>query len=171
MDRKNILLIGFMGTGKSTVSTRLKKCLGMKEVDTDALIVERESMSISDIFAQKGEEAFRNMETALLEELKSEHNLIVSCGGGMALRDCNAAIMKAAGTVVWLTAEPETILERVKDDDSRPLLRGNKNTAFIGDLLEKRRPKYEAAADIAVVTDHRTVEDICDEIFRRVSEN
>ena len=72
MDRKNILLIGFMGTGKSTVSSRLKKRLDMKEVDTDALIVEREGMSISDIFAQKGEEAFRNMETALLKELESE---------------------------------------------------------------------------------------------------
>ena len=74
------------------------------------------------------------------------------------------------GTVVWLTAEPETILERVKDDDSRPLLKGNKNTAFIGDLLEKRRPKYEAAADIAVATDHREIEEICDEIIRRIEE-
>ena len=170
MDRKNILLIGFMGTGKSTVSARLKERLNMKEVDTDALIVNREGMSISDIFAQKGEEAFCNMETALLEALKTEHNLIVSCGGGMALRGTNAAIMKAAGTVVWLTAEPETILERVKDDDSRPLLKGNKNTAFIGDLLEKRRPKYEAAADIAVATDHREIEEICDEIIRRIEE-
>lgn len=171
MDRKNILLIGFMGTGKSTVSSRLKKRLGMKEVDTDALIVKREGMSISDIFAQKGEEAFRNMETALLEELESQRNLIISCGGGMALRDENAAIMKAAGTVVWLTAEPETILKRVKNDDSRPLLRGNKNTAFISDLLEKRRPKYEAAADIAVATDYRKINDICDEIIRKIDEN
>lgn len=170
MDRKNILLIGFMGTGKSTVSARLKERLNMKEVDTDALIVKREGMTISNIFAEKGEEAFRNMETALLEELKSERNLIISCGGGMALRDTNATIMKAAGTVVWLTAEPETILERVKDDDSRPLLRGNKNTAFIGDLLEKRRSKYEAVADIAVVTDYRKIDDICDEIIRRIDE-
>jgi shikimate kinase len=169
MDRKNIVLIGFMGTGKSTISSRLKDRLTMKEIDTDALIVEREGMSISDIFAEKGEEAFRNMETELLRELKNERNLIVSCGGGMALRDTNAAIMKAAGTVVWLTAAPETILERVKYDDSRPLLRGNKNTKFIGDLLEKRRPKYEAAADVTVATDGRSVDDICDEIIRKLS--
>ena len=97
MERKNILLIGFMGTGKSTVSARLKKMLGMKEIDTDALIVEQEGMTISDIFAQKGEEAFRNMETDLLRRLKDEKNLIVSCGGGMALRDENASIMKEAG--------------------------------------------------------------------------
>lgn len=170
MERKNILLIGFMGTGKSTVSAQLKKMLGMKEIDTDALIVEQEGMTISDIFAQKGEEAFRNMETDLLRRLKDEKNLIVSCGGGMALRDENATIMKEAGTVVWLTATPETILKRVKNDDSRPLLRGNKNVEFIGDLLEKRRPKYEAASDISVETDGRSVQDICEEIISRLSE-
>lgn len=170
MERKNILLIGFMGTGKSTVSARLKKELDMKEVDTDMLIEKRQGMTISDIFAQKGEEAFRNMETELLKELKSERNLIISCGGGMALRDENAAVMKEAGTVVWLTAEPETILERVKHDDSRPLLRGNKNVEFIGNLLEQRYSKYKAAADAAVATDHRTVKDICGEIIRKMCE-
>lgn len=168
MERKNILLIGFMGTGKSTVSRRLHQLLGMKEVDTDAMIVEREGMSISDIFAQKGEEAFRNMETELLRELKVEKNLIVSCGGGMALRDENAAIMKEAGTVVWLTATPETILKRVEHDDSRPLLRGNKNVGFISNLLNKRYPKYEAAADIQVVTDDCSVQDICEEIIGKL---
>ena len=91
MDRKNILLIGFMGTGKSSISRRLKKLLNMREVDTDAMIVEREGMSISEIFDQKGEEAFRNMETELLRELKYEKNLIISCGGGMALRDSVAS--------------------------------------------------------------------------------
>ena len=134
MDRKNILLIGFMGTGKSTISRRLHKLLEMKEIDTDALIASREGMSISDIFATKGEEAFRNMETELLRELKNERNLIISCGGGMALRDENAEIMKEAGTVVWLTAKPETILKRVEHDESRPLLRGNKNVPFIENL-------------------------------------
>ncbi len=168
MERKNILLIGFMGTGKSTVSSRLKEQLGMNEVDTDKLIEKQQGMHISDIFAEKGEEAFRNMETELLRQLKSERNLIISCGGGMALRDENAAIMKEAGVVVWLTAAPETILERVKHDDSRPLLRGNKNVDFIRNLLEQRNPKYTAAADVAVATDHRPVRDICEEIIRRV---
>lgn len=168
MQKDNILLIGFMGTGKSTVSAYLKSKLGMKEVDTDKMIEEQEGMSISDIFARKGEDTFRNMETELLKRLKAEHNLIVSCGGGMALRDTNAAIMKEAGTVVWLTAEPETILERVKNDDSRPLLRGNKNTDFIADLLEKRSSKYKAASDFSVATDKRRPEDICDEIVRKM---
>ncbi len=165
---KNILLIGFMGTGKSTVSAKLKELTGMNELDTDACIVEREGMSISDIFSMKGEDAFRDMETALLKELENETDLIVSCGGGMALRETNAKIMKAAGTVVWLKAAPETILERVKYDDSRPLLRGNKNVPFIADLLEKRSPKYTAAADVWVDTDGRSVEDICKEIIEKV---
>lgn len=168
MDKKNILLIGFMGTGKSTISEKLKTLLGMREIDTDALIEEREGMSISDIFSQKGEEAFRNMETELLRELKQSKDLIVSCGGGMALRDENAGIMKEAGTVVWLTAKPATILERVKYDDSRPLLRGNKNEKFISDLLEQRYPKYEAAADVKVETDGRTVQEICEEIMSQL---
>ena len=168
MDRKNILLIGFMGTGKSSISRRLKKLLNMKEVDTDAMIAEREGMSISDIFAEKGEEAFRNMETQLLRELRHEKNLIISCGGGMALREENASIMKDAGTVVWLKATPETILKRVEHDDSRPLLRGNKNVEFISNLLKQRNPKYLKASDFSVKTDNRSIQSISEEIIRRL---
>ena len=157
-----------MGTGKSTISRRLNKLLQMQEVDTDAMIVSREGMSISDIFAEKGEESFRNMETELLCELKNERNLIISCGGGMALREENAAIMKEAGTVVWLTAKPKTILKRVAHDDSRPLLRGNKNVPFIKNLLDQRYPKYRAAADFEVKTDDRTIQSICEEIIRKM---
>ena len=168
MNRNNIILIGFMGTGKSAISRRLNKLIGMKEVDTDAMIVEREGMSIPDIFEKKGEEAFRNMETELLRELKNEKNLIISCGGGMALRDENAAIMKEVGTVVWLKATPQTILKRVEHDDNRPLLRGNKNVEFIGNLLDQRSPKYEAASHFSVKTDNRTIQEISEEIIRRL---
>ena len=157
-----------MGTGQYAISRRLNKLIHMNEVDTDALIAEREGMSISDIFARKGEEAFRNMETELLKELKNEKNLIISCGGGMALRDENAAIMKEVGTVVWLKATPQTILKRVKHDDNRPLLRGNKNVEFIGNLLAQRSPKYEAAAHFSVITDNRTIQSISEEIIKRL---
>ena len=168
MNRTNIILIGFMGTGKSAISRRLNKLTGMKEVDTDAMIVEREGMSIPEIFDKKGEDAFRNMETELLRELKNKKNLIISCGGGMALRDENSAIMKEVGTVVWLKATPQTILKRVEHDDNRPLLRGNKNVEFIGNLLDQRSPKYEAASHFSVTTDNRTIQAISEEIIRRI---
>lgn len=166
--QRHILLIGFMGVGKSTISAVLSRMLETNEVDTDQMIAEREGLSVSDIFKEKGEEYFRARETELLQKLGGMEPMIISCGGGMALRSENAALMKAAGNVVWLTAEPETILERVKDDDSRPLLRGRKNVAFIAELLEKRREKYEAASDIAVATDHRPVEEICREIIKQL---
>ena len=124
---KNIFLIGFMGTGKSTVAACLSNDYGMEIIEMDQMIVEREEMSIPDIFAQKGEPYFRDAETNLLIEIQSKENAVVSCGGGVALREKNVEEMKKSGKIVLLNAKPETILERVKDDDNRPLLRGNKN--------------------------------------------
>ena len=89
--------------------------------------------------------------------------------GGVALRDENVAEMKKNGKVVLLTASPEVILERVKDNDDRPLLRGNKNTEFISNMMEQRRPKYEAAADVVVNTDYKTVEEIAEEIVVKLT--
>ena len=168
--KHNILLIGFMGCGKSAVSSFLCKMLAMDSVEMDAVIVEREGMSINDIFAKYGEEYFRNLETNLLIELSQKNQLVVSCGGGAALREINVQHMKNNGRVVLLTAAPETILERVKDNDDRPLLRGNKNVEFIGDLMEKRRAKYEAAADIVISTDHKSVLEICQEMIGKLME-
>ena len=168
--KHNILLIGFMGCGKSTVSSFLCKMLAMDSVEMDAVIVEREGMSINDIFAKYGEEYFRNLETNLLIELSQKNQLVVSCGGGAALREINVQHMKNNGRVVLLTAAPETILERVKDNDDRPLLRGNKIVEFIGDLMEKRRAKYEAAADIVISTDHKSVLEICQEMIGKLME-
>ena len=112
----NIVLIGFMGTGKSTVSDCLHSMFGMKVVEMDQVIAEREQMSIPDIFAAYGEEYFRGLETRLLVEMQSRKNTVVSCGGGAALRERNVAEMKKNGKVVLLTASPETVYERVKDD-------------------------------------------------------
>jgi len=164
---RNIFLIGFMGCGKSTVAECLTNLYGMDTIEMDQVIVEREGMSISDIFAEKGEPYFRDVETKLLVEIQSQENKVVSCGGGAALREQNVLEMKKSGYIVFLTAKPETILERVKDDDERPLLRGNKNVDFIRELLDKRKPKYEAAADIVVKTDGKDVKTICEEIIEK----
>ena len=164
----NILLIGFMGAGKSTVADYLKTKYSMDLVEMDQVIAGREGMSISDICSAHGEEYFRNLETQLLIELQSHGNTVVSCGGGVPMRERNVKEMKKNGKVVLLTAKPETILERVKDDHSRPLLEGNKTVAYIAELMEKRREKYEAAADIVVATDGRSAEEICEEIIGKL---
>ena len=166
----NIFLIGFMGAGKSTISDYLKNALAMDVVEMDQCIVERQGMSISDIFETYGEEYFRELETNLLIEMQSRSNVVVSCGGGVPLRERNVAEMKKNGRVVLLTAKPETILERVRDNHDRPLLENNKNVSFIADLLEKRRAKYEAAADIVIQTDGKSELEICEELIHRLRE-
>lgn len=168
---RNVFLIGFMGSGKSTIASYLAENYGMEIIDMDQLIVEREGMAIPDIFAQKGELYFRDVETSLLIEIQGEQNKVVSCGGGVVLREKNIQAMKKSGQVVLLNAKPETILERVKDDDNRPLLRGNKNVQFIRDMMEKRQPKYEAAADLVIHTDGKSADEICKEIISNVKIN
>jgi shikimate kinase len=96
--------------------------------------------------------------------------MVVSCGGGVPMREENVAAMRASGTVILLTARPEVILERVRDDHNRPLLEGHKDVPYISELMEQRRPKYEAAADITVDTSDLTIQEICNEILRQVYE-
>jgi len=165
---ENIFLIGYMGTGKSTVAAYMAKQYGMEVLEMDQMIAEREEMSISDIFAKHGEDYFRDVETKLLIEIQTQENKVVSCGGGVVLRSQNVEEMRKGGKIVLLSAKPETILERVKDDNSRPLLQGNKTTAFISEMMEKRRPKYESAAEIVIQTDGKQVADICNEIFEQI---
>ena len=166
----NIFLIGFMGAGKSTISDYLKNALAMDVVEMDQCIVERQGMSISDIFETYGEEYFRELETNLLIEMQSQSNVVVSCGGGVPMRERNVVEMKKNGRVVLLTAKPETILERVKDNHDRPLLENNKTVPFIADLMETRRAKYEAAADIVIQTDGKSELEICEELIHRLRE-
>ncbi|MCI6858919.1 MAG: chorismate mutase [Eubacterium sp.] len=164
----NIVLIGFMGAGKSTISAYLKNAFAMDVVEMDQVIARQQGMSISEIFETYGEEYFRNLETQLLIDMQSKQNVIISCGGGVAMRERNVKEMKKNGKVVLLTADPQTILERVKDSDERPLLNGNKNVEFISNLMEQRREKYEAAADIIIQTDGKKVLDICEEIIQKL---
>lgn len=167
---RNIVLIGFMGTGKSTISECLHTMFGMEVVEMDQVIAEREQMSIPDIFAAHGEEYFRDLETRLLVEMQSQKNTVVSCGGGAALRERNVAEMKKNGKVVLLTASPETIYERVKDEGGRPVLEGRKDVKGISELMEQRRVRYEAAADIVIDTDNKTARQVCEELVQRFME-
>lgn len=161
----NIALIGFMGTGKSTVSKYLKDMLAMKEVDVDAMIVEDQKMPIRDIFETYGEEYFRDCESNAILNLQSCRQTIISCGGGAVIREENVKNLKKGSCIVLLTASPETILERVKDDGGRPILNGNMNVEFIKELMAKRKDFYEKAADIIIETDHKDVQQICEELI------
>ena len=164
----NIFLIGFMGVGKSTVSNALQNTFAMDVVEMDEMIAKKNNMSISEIFDLHGEEYFRNEETNLLKEVGNEKNKIVSCGGGVAMREVNVQEMRKSGKVILLTAKPETILERVKENHDRPLLENNKTVEYVSELMEKRRPAYEAAADIVIATDGKSANEICEEIIAQV---
>lgn len=166
--KRQIYLIGFMGSGKSTIAGYLHREYGMEQVEMDEQIVMEEGRSIADIFAREGEEYFRALETGLLKRLQEKGNVVVSCGGGTAMRECNVAEMKKKGKVVLLYASPEVVYERVKVSHDRPLLEGNMNVEYIKGLMAVRSPKYEAAADITVNTDGRSAEDICREIIERL---
>ena len=165
---QNIFLIGFMGCGKSTVADFLNRELSMEVIEMDQIIAKREGMSISDIFETHGEQYFRDLETNLLVEMQNKSNVVISCGGGTPMRENNVLEMKKNGRVVLLTAKPETILSRVKDNHDRPLLEGNKNVDFIAGLMEKRREKYQAAADIVIETDGKDKLEICEELVQRI---
>ena len=164
----NIVLIGFMGVGKSTISEFLKTSFAMEVIEMDQIIAEREGMSIPDMFEVHCEQYFRELETNLLIEMQSRKNVVISCGGGTPLRECNVVEMKKNGRVVLLTASPETIFDRVKDSHDRPVIENNKNVPFIADLMEKRRAKYEAAADIIINTDGKSLIEVCEELVQQL---
>ena len=167
--KDNIMLIGFMGAGKTTVSRELSKMTGRREIDMDAYIVDREGMAIKDIFDKYGEEYFRKKETESLLEIMDMDELIVSCGGGVVVKDENVEHMKNRGVIVLLTATPQTILERVKNSTDRPILNGNMNIEFITELMNKRKDRYLSVADVIVETDDKSVFDICTEIMDKIS--
>lgn len=161
----HIFLIGFMGCGKSTNAKVLSDMMGAAQLEMDEEIAAREGMAITEIFAVHGEEYFRSAETELIRSLRGKESMVVSCGGGAVLREENVGLMKRMGTIVLLTASPETVYGRVKGSTERPVLNGHMSVDDIRSLMEKRRPRYEAAADLVVSTDKKDAKEICREIL------
>ena len=148
----NIILIGFMGVGKSTVGRLLASELKLNYLDTDQLIEQTEARTISEIFRTEGEEHFRSLETEVLETLQDYDNFVLSTGGGIVLKEENVALLKIMGPIILLTADPAAIYERIKQETYRPLLQTADPPAEIIKLLERRRPFYERAAEYTVDT-------------------
>ncbi|WP_166238203.1 shikimate kinase [Paenibacillus turpanensis] len=152
----NIVLVGFMGTGKTTVGLLLAEQLGWSFVDTDKVIVKRSGMSIPQIFEQQGEKAFRDLETAVVKDMVKGSGQIISTGGGAVLRPENREQMLAGGFVVALKADAETIISRVKEDKNRPLLAGDAE-ARVRALLLERAEAYDFA-HLTLQTDQLSAE-------------
>lgn len=167
----NIILIGFMGSGKTTTGISLSYKLQCTLSDTDKMIEKREGMSISEIFAARGEAYFREKETELLRELKSgKTRQIFSVGGGTPLRAENRKLLHELGMVVWLKVSAEAVYERLKGDTTRPLLQGADPMEKIKTLLKEREALYTDAADIVVVTDKKGTAQIAEEIAAALKE-
>ena len=141
--RPNIILVGFMGTGKSSAGRMIAERLNMDFIDMDDEIVRREGASIPDIFRDRGEPAFRALERALSTELSERANLVISTGGGIVLNPDNIRDFSRTGSVFCLQAKPETILRRVEHDTNRPLLQGGDRLAKISELLARRQTLYD----------------------------
>ena len=170
MNKNNIFIIGFMGSGKTTIAKKIKQITKMQFIDMDQEIVNRVGMSIPDIFKNKGEVFFRNLETNLLKEIQNKEGVVVSCGGGVVLKEENIVEMRKAGTVVLLKASPETVYRRVSQGTNRPILNGNMNRKYIKDLMKVRQEQYQRAAHIVVITDKKVVRQISQEIIELVKD-
>lgn len=163
--QKNIVLVGFMGTGKSAVGRMLARKLDRTFIDMDTVIEERAGKPISAIFAEEGEPAFRAQERALVQELSAGGDQVIATGGGVILNPDNMADFNRDSVVICLRAQPDTILDRVARDSHRPLLEGDPDKAnAIRALLDQRKSLYEAIP-LHVVTDHRTAREVADEVL------
>ena len=164
LGRRNIVLVGFMGSGKTSVGRELAKRLGWSFVDTDELIERMAGKSVPAIFQEDGEPYFRDLESEAIRVAVGCPRAVLATGGGAVLRAENMALLKACGLVVLLDAEPEELYRRVVEEGSRPLLEVPDPLARIRELLEFRRPYY-AQADLRVDTTGRTVDEVVEQIL------
>jgi len=162
---KHIYLIGFMGTGKSTLGRLLADTLDIPFVDSDDAIEQKEGISIPEIFEKYGEDHFRKLERKFIENDDTREPCVISCGGGLVTREGMMEALKQRGKVIALCASPETIYERTRHNSNRPLLQVENPLEKIKELLDLRRPYY-SRADMSILTDNRSVQDIIQHIAR-----
>ncbi len=167
--KMNLVLIGYRGTGKSSVAEILAKRFAAKKVSTDELIVQKAGMSIPEIVEKYGWEHFREVESEVVKEVCKEDDLIINAGGGVVLREENIKNLKMNSKVILLTADVDVIAERIKDDKNRPSLTGDKSfVEEIGAVLAERKSLYEKAADFMIDTTNLTIEKVAEKIIWRM---
>jgi shikimate kinase len=165
---RTIVLIGFMGAGKSSVGRCLQARTGLARFDLDEMVSTRFQLSISEIFSKGGEGGFRDAETEALRQLSTDRPAIIITGGGIVLRKENINLLKRLGTVVWLDANEETLFERATRKSERPLLQTENPRARFSELLRTRAPLYASAAEIRIDTSALTHEEVADAILNRI---
>ena len=157
---KPVFFIGFMGAGKTSISQQIAVTCGVASIDADEYLELREDRIVADIFAEDGEEAFRDIETDVLRDLVKRSPRLIGCGV-VTKRPVNAQIMKEAGYVVYLKVSADGAAARIPNTDSRPMF---KNLETARKTIVEREPQYEAAADVSVDTEGRTIRDVADEV-------
>lgn len=167
----NVSLIGYRGTGKSTIAAIMAERSGMPVVSLDQAIVAKAGMPIPEIVEKNGWEHFRDLESEVLAEAAARDGLILDCGGGIILREKNRETLKKAGPVVWLTASIEAIVERIKEDTNRPSLTGKSFIEEISEVLEERTPLYRDASTHVVPTGDSSPEKTAETILELIESN
>jgi shikimate kinase len=170
--KTSIALIGFMGTGKTVVGRQLAERLGKEFVELDALIEQKAGMSIPEIFRQRGETGFREMEIETTRAIAGKKNTVIACGGGIILNTINIDRLRQECVIIGLTAAPAVILKRTSPDkDGRPLLDVTDRARQIEKLLKFRRPYYKRSADIIVNTSRLKVDNVVERIIEKLKEH
>jgi shikimate kinase len=170
--KNNVALIGFMGVGKSAVGKVLAERLEKTLIEVDFLIVRKAGKSIPQIFREDGEIAFRELEIEVIKDIAKGVNQVIACGGGVVLNKINIDRLKQNSVIVWLTASPEVIAERIAyDREGRPLLQGKNTLSHIRSLLNFRKPYYKRSADFEVDTSNLEIDSIIKQIVDKLKEN
>lgn len=165
---QNIVLIGFMGSGKSAVSRELSHFLKRELLSTDALIEKNEGSSIPEIFEKAGEAYFRKVEKEAVFLASQQENVIIDCGGGVILDADNFSNLKKTGITIYLCTSPDEIYTRVKNSTHRPLLNVDDPKAKIKEILDARRSLYEQA-DLIIDTDGKSIQEVCNSIITNIN--
>ena len=161
----NIYLTGMMGSGKSVTGKKLAAKMGYGSLDLDDMIEQKAGKSINQIFSDKGEKIFRDLESEMLKQAAKSEMQVVATGGGTVLSHANVALMKVTGKIIFLETSPEVIWQRVRDKKDRPLLRGEKPQERLLEIYAYRQPLYEGSCEFKVATDGKSAGAVADEIF------